>query len=117
MKSRVVSLRLPKPLSGDLERSSARANLSKGTGLDLLLRYAIANRELLRKLNDCPDLWDTKLETRIPVSTFLQLKSACKHLGISLSGYIRTLLYHFYITKRLHFVESNGHYTLADRHE
>jgi hypothetical protein len=117
MKSQVVSLRLPKSLNADLERSSARAELSKGSGLELLLRHAVTTRELLLKLNDSPDLWDTKLDARISIPTFLQLKSDCEQLGIPVSVYIRKVLYHFYVTKRLHFMESKGRYTLAYRHE
>jgi hypothetical protein len=117
MDSRVISLRLPKALYADLERSAAKANLSRPGGLDLLLRCSIANCELLAKVNDCPGLWDAKLDARIPISTFLQLRSACERLGIPVSVYIRKLLYHFYVTKHLGIVESNGHYTLAYRHD
>ena len=116
-KSRVISLRLPKALNNDLERSAAKANLSLPGGLDLLLRCSFSNCELLAELIDCPDLWDAKLDTRIPMSTFLQVKSACQRIGISISVYIRRLLYHFYATKKLKIVESNGHYTLAYRHD
>jgi hypothetical protein len=117
IKSRVISLRLPKALSTCLERSSGSAKLSLPGGLDLLLRCSFSNCELLAQLKDCPDLWDAKLDARIPVSTFLQLKFACQRIGISISVYIRRLLYHFYATKKLKIVESNGHYTLAYRHD
>jgi len=115
--SRVVSLRLPTALIADLERSAARANLSKPGGLGLLLRCSLRNCELLTQLKDCPDLWDAKLDARIPVSTFQQLRSACLRLGIPVSVYTRKLLYHFYVTRELKIVERNGHYTLADRHD
>ena len=115
--SRVVSLRLPKALIADLERSAARASLSMPGGLDLLLRCSLGNCELLTQLKDCPDLWDAKLDARIPISTFQHLKSVCLRLGIPISVYTRKLLYHFYVTKELKIAEANGHYTLADRHD
>jgi len=117
MDNRVISVRLPKALNRDLERSAAKANLSRPGGLDLLLRCSVGNCEPLAQLKDCPDLWDAKLDARIPASTFLQLRSACERLGIPVSVYIRKLLYHFYVTKRLRIVELNGHYTLAHRHD
>jgi len=117
MENRVISLRLPKGLIAALEKSAVRAKLSKPGGLDLLLRCSFENGELLAKLRDCPDLWDGKLDARIPLSTFLQLRSACERLGIPISVYIRKLLYHFYVTKSMRIVESNGCYTLAYRHE
>jgi hypothetical protein len=117
MTSRVASLRLPKELTVDLERSAARANLSRSGGLDLLLRCSVGNGELLARLKDSPDLWDAKLDARISNSTFENLKSACERLGVAVSVYIRKLLYHLYETKTLRLVESGSHYTLAYRHD
>ncbi len=117
MENRVISLRLPSKLDSVLEQASERAKLSVSGGLDLLLRCSIANAELLAKLKDSPDLWGAKLDARIPISTYGQVKSECGRLGISVSVYIRTLLYHLYVTKRLSVIESNGHYTLAYRHD
>jgi hypothetical protein len=117
MDNRVISLRLPKALDSALETSAGQAKLSVPGGLDWLLRNSFANCELLGKLADCPDLWDAKLDARIPVSTFGQLRSVCERLGIPVSVYVRKLLYHYYVTKRVKFVGSNGHYTLAYRHD
>jgi len=117
MTSRVISLRLPKALIVALEKSAAQAKLSRSGGLDLLLRCSVGNGELLVRLKDSPDLWDAKLDARIPNSTFDNLRSACERLGIPVSVYIRKLLYHFYETKTLRIVGSDGHYTLAYRHD
>ena len=117
MTSRVVSRRLPKALTEALERSAARAKLSRSGGLDLLLRCSVGNGELLGCLKDSPDLWDDKLDARIPNSTFENLRSACERLGIPVSVYIRKLLYHLYGTKTLRVAESGGYYTLAYRHD
>jgi hypothetical protein len=114
---RVVSLRLPKALDVILKQCAANSNLSVSDGLDLLLRGSIDGSERLATLQDSPQFWDTKLDVRIPLSTYGKVKSVCERFGISVSVYIRTLLYHLYDTKRVCLIESNGHYTLADRHD
>lgn len=115
--TRVISLRLPSAVDAALVRSAVKAGLSVSGGLDWLLLNSFGNCQLLRQLADCPDAWDAKLDARIPITTFEQLKSAAGQLGVSVSVYIRKLLYHFYETKRLRYVQSDGHYTLAGRHE
>ncbi len=113
----VISLRLPSVAKAALARSAAHAGGSVPEGLDWLLRNSFGNCQILRQLPDCPDVWDSKLDARIPTSTFQVLKSAAAQLGTSVSVYVRKLLYHFYVTKRLTYVRSNGHYTLAGRHD
>jgi len=117
MKSQVISARVPRALRAELERASARAHLSVGGGLDLLLRCSVANRELFLQMSDCHDSWDAKVDARISLSTFTELKTVCEQLGIPVSVYVRKLLYHLYGTRTVKFVGSNGHYTLAYRHE
>ncbi len=113
----VISLRLPSVAKAALARSAASAGGSVPEGLDWLLRNSFGNCQILRQLPDCPDVWDAKLDARIPTGTFQVLKSLAAQLGTSVSVYIRKLLYHFYVTKRLTYVRSNGHYTLAGRHD
>lgn len=115
--SRVVSLRLPSLVNAVLARSAADAGMSVSGGLDWLLRNSFSNCQLLARMPDCPDMLDAKLDVRIPVSTGEQLKSAAGQLGIPISVYMRKLLYHFYVTKNLGYMQSNGHYTLAGRHD
>jgi hypothetical protein len=117
MPTRVISLRLPAAVEVLLARSAAIAGGSVPDGLDWLLRNSFGNCQLLRQLADSSDVWDSKLDARIPTNTFEQLKSATGQLGISVSVYVRKLLYHFYVTKRLRYVQSDGHYTLAGRHD
>ncbi|HEY3973469.1 MAG TPA: hypothetical protein VGM18_10720 [Candidatus Sulfotelmatobacter sp.] len=116
MKSRVVSLRVPAAVDAALARSTSDAGLSDSAGLDLLLRNSFDNCQLLFDLADCPDFLNSKLDVRIPLLTFERLQSATEQLKIPASVYIRKLLYHFYITKSLRYVQSDGHYTLAGRH-
>jgi hypothetical protein len=113
----VVSLRLPSETVAALERSAADARLSVAGTLDWFLRYSVENFELLRGLADCPDRPDAKLDARVPGSTFDSLRAAASQLKVSPSVYIRRLLFHFYVTKRLKYVQSRGHYTLAYRHD
>jgi hypothetical protein len=117
MTTRVISLRLPSIVNTALERSAAHAGLSVSGGLDLLLRNSFSNCQLLRELADCPDILDAKLDVRIPVSTFLQLRSATQNLDMPISVYIRKLLFHFYGTKQIAYALTDAHYTLAGRHD
>ena len=113
MTSRVISLRLPSAIHGALARSSADAGMSVSGGLDWLLRNSFGNCQLLLALTDCPDALDAKLDVRVPPCTFEQLRLATESLRIPISVYIRKLLYHFYVTKQLRYVQSDGHYTLS----
>jgi hypothetical protein len=115
MKTRVISLRLPSAANLALERFSARAGLSVANGLDCLLQNSFGNCQLLVSLADCSDQLDEKLDIRLPQQTVEQLKSVTCQIGIPVSVYIRKLLYHFYVTKRLCYLPLNGHYTLAGR--
>ncbi len=113
----VISLRLPSVVKAALARSAANAGGSVPEGLDWLLRNSFGNCQILRPLPDCPDAWDSKLDARIPTGTFEQLKLTAGELHTSVSVYVRKLLYHFYVSKRLTYVQSDGHYTLAGRHD
>lgn len=117
MENRVISVRLSKASVADLEKAAARTNLSTSDGLDLLLRCSVSNGQLLASLKDSPDLSDAKLDVRISISTFMELKSACERGKMSVSVCIRKLLYHLYGTKTVQIVESGGRYTLAYRHD
>lgn len=117
MKNRVISLRLSRQLDAILKRCALRADLSVSGGLDLLLRHSAHHYEPLLKLKDCPDIWDAKLDVRIPLSTYAPIKAFCERSGIPVSVYIRKLLYHLYVTKCLQLIEENGHYTLACHHD
>jgi hypothetical protein len=115
--TRVISLRLPPAVDRALLRSAADSGRSASSGLDWLLLNSFGNCQLLRQLPDCPDVWDAKRDARIQTSTFEQLKFATEQLGVSISVYVRKLLYHFYVTKRLKYVREDGHYTLAGHHD
>jgi hypothetical protein len=115
--TRVISLRLPSAVDNGRLRSAADAGRTASSALEWLLLHSFWNCQLLQHLDDCPDVWDAKLDARIRISTFNQLKSATEQLRIPISVYVRKLLYHFYVTKRLWYVQADGHYTLAGRHD
>ena len=117
MSTRVVSLRLPAAMLEALARSAADAQLTVAGALEWLLRNSFGNSDLLRSLEDCPERPNVKLDARITGTTLNSLRVVTAPLRISTSVYIRTLLYHFYVTKRLKYVQSNGRYTLAGRHD
>jgi len=100
-----------------LARSAADARMSLPGALEWLLRNSVENSDLLRGLEDCPERPNAKLDARITGATLDSLRVATAQLRISTSVYIRKLLYHFYVTKRLKYVRSNGRYTLAGRHD
>jgi hypothetical protein len=117
METRVISVRIPRVAVTALEQSAARANVSVARAVDWLARNSFDNSELLRELGDCPEPCNVKVDARISVATIESLRGAAVRLGISMSVYIRQLVYHFYITKKVWYVESDGRYTLAFRHD
>src|SRR5712692_1340184 len=117
METRVISVGVPRAAVTALEQSAARANVSVPRAVDWLVRNSVDNFEPLRELSDCPEPCNVKVDARIPLTTIESLRRSAAQLGISMSVYIRKLVYHFYITKRLRYVESNGRYTLACRYD
>jgi hypothetical protein len=115
MASEIISVRLSASIDAELRVSAARARLSVSGAVEWLLRNSIGNFELLRGLPDCIEPLTSKIDARITEYSLEQLKLASQRLGISISVYARRLLYHFYATKRLFYVESDGRYTLAVR--
>jgi hypothetical protein len=117
MPTEIISVRFTASVDAELRASAARARLSASGALEWLLRNSIGNFELLRDLPDSTEPRPSKIDARIADHTLEQLRLASQSLGISISVYARRLLYHFYVTKRLLYVESDGHYTLAVRHD
>ena len=117
METRVISLRLPRTAMTALEQSVAQAKVSVAQGVDWLVRNSLGNFWLLRGLEDCPEYCNAKLDVRVPVTTLEPLRAVAAQLGISISVYVRRLLYHFFITKRVKYESQNGRYTLAYRHD
>ncbi|HWX94052.1 MAG TPA: hypothetical protein VNY29_15600 [Terriglobales bacterium] len=117
MKTSVVSLRLPSTVVADLEAIASYNRVSVGVALDWFLGTSLANSEALRGLQDCQDHCNRKLDARIPITTLEPLRAATTNLGISIAVYIRKLLYHSFVTKKLRYVQSQGDYTLANRHD
>jgi hypothetical protein len=117
VKTRVVSLRLPAVIVAALKQTAAYNRVSTSGALGWLLRSSLGNFELLRGLQDCSEYYGAKLDARIPLTTFEPLGAATTQMGMTITVYIRKLLYHFYVTKRLKYIQSEGRYTLAYRHD
>jgi hypothetical protein len=115
--TRVISLRVPAAVSAALALSAADAGLSVSGTVDWLLSNSFSNCLLLTRLTDSLEALDAKLDVRIPLNTFEQLGSVSKQMGIPISVYTRKLFYHFFVSKKLRYVPSEGHYTLAGRHD
>jgi len=117
MKTCVVSLRLPSAVVADLEAIANYNRVSGAAVLDWFLCTSLSHSEVLRGLQDCQEHCDRKLDARIPITTLEPLRAATKDLGISITVYIRKLLYHSFVTKRLRYLQSEGRYTLAYHHD
>lgn len=115
MTDHIISVRLPAAVNSALRASAGNAHLSVPAALDWLLRNSFGNFESLRGLADSCEGLNSKLDARIPIQTFEQLKLTSNKLGIPISVYVRRLLYNFYVTKRVHYLKSESHYTLAER--
>jgi hypothetical protein len=117
MEEQILSFRLPGFLINLLRASAANSRRSVPQAVDWLLCNSISNSQILRNFADCPDRLTSKLDVRIPIRTLEQLKIASQTLGMSISVYTRTLLYHFYVSKRVFYLKSGDRYTLAIRHD
>jgi hypothetical protein len=117
MEDRILSFRLPGFLANLLRASAANSRRSVPQAMDWLLCNSISNSQILRGFADCPEQLTSKLDIRIPIRTFEELRMASRTLGISVSVYTRTLLYHFYVTKWVFYMKSGDRYTLAVRHD
>ena len=117
MTTRVISLRLPSAVYAALQRSAVNAHMTVSGGLDWLLVHSFGNCQVVTSLNDCAEVLDAKLDVRVSATTFEQLKAVIGPLNIPVSVYTRKLLYHFFVTKKLRYVQSNGRYTLAGCHD
>jgi len=82
----------------------------------LILEHSLCGRYEFGGLSDAQEFLDAKLDTRLADELVSRLRDRSERLQVSVSVYIRTILY-AYFTKRLVFVESEGHYTLEENHD
>jgi len=115
--TQVISVRLPPSLAPAVAAGAENGQMPISEALDLLLPCSFDGSEIFLSLEDCPGLWTSKVDVRLPVPTVDSLKFVCHQLGIPLSVYVRKLLYHFYLSKKIWVVEKDGHYKLAGGHD
>jgi hypothetical protein len=113
MKTCVISLRLPSAVVADLEAIAAYNRVSVAAVLDWFLCTSLSHSELLLGLRDCEEHCGRKLDARIPITTSEPLRAVTVNLRISITVYIRKLLYRSCVTKQLRYLQSQGRYTLA----
>ena len=111
--TKTVSVRIPASLAAAARADAENAEMSFSELLNLLLECSFDGSEILCALEDFPGLLDFKLDVRITYQTVNSLKSVCQRLGLPLGVYVRKLLYHFYVTKKVSVVGKVGHYKLA----
>lgn len=113
--SRVVSVRVPSVLERAVYANANRSKMLTSQIVGLILEHSVSGHYDFSRLTD-EEFLDAKLDVRLADELVTKLHLISKSLRVSVSVYIRTILYAYY-SKRLVFVERNGHYTLEENHE
>jgi hypothetical protein len=107
-------------MTSRLERAirlhAARSGMVVSAIACLILEHALCGQYSFSALQDINEFLDAKFDIRLPHELIPKLRSESQRLGVSVSVYIRKILYSFY-TKRLVFVETDGLYTLEENHD
>lgn len=117
MTTDVISARVPSFVLRLLRTHAENAKASVADAVNWLLLISFGYSQILRGLTDCVGPRNAKLVVRIPTSTSDQLTLSAEQLGLSISAYTRKLLYHVYVTRRLVYVKTDDHHTLALRRD
>jgi len=112
--SRVVSIRVPAVLDRCVYANANRSNMLASQIVGLILEHSISGHYDFSRLTD-EEFLDAKLDVRLADELVAKVRLVSKSLQVSVSVYIRTILYAYY-SKRLVFVERDGHYTLEENH-
>lgn len=109
----VVSIRVPSALERAVRANAARSRMLASQIVRLILEHSLGGRYDFGGLPDSQEVLEEKLDIRLADELVFKLRVESKRLRVSVSVYIRTILYAYY-TKRLVFVEREGHYTLEE---
>ena len=116
--TKVISVRVPGAVRVALFAHAKQLRRSPADVLRILISYSLERLEGLAPLADCPDSLDDKFDARIPLELAEKLKTNCRAHRLSSSRFVRKLLFHFYVTKKVKFIEEEkGHYNLAVCHD
>ncbi len=114
--SKVVSVRMQTGLAGEIERAAAGRNMSKSAFIGWALVLALQDNLDVSAFPDPPEPADYKLDIRIPDETLACLRPVCDRLKMSLSVFIRRLVYAG-CTGRVTLEQAGGRYKLVANYD
>jgi hypothetical protein len=115
--TKVASIRVPSGLVQAIRRNAARSGMTVSAIAGLILEHSLTGQYNLEALlEDIPGFLDAKLDFRCSEELIANLRDESQRLQVSVSVYIRMILCAYY-TKRLVFVERDGHYTLEENRD
>ena len=114
---RLVWIRLPQSTYATFVEGVSRAGLGRSEAVELLLNHCGPGAGIMLRLGDTAEMLDSKLGVRLPSDCLATLEAVCTEKKVPISVYIRKLIYHFLVTKKVWFLKEEGHYTLAIRHD
>jgi hypothetical protein len=114
--TKVVSIRIPFALEQAIRRNAARSRMTVSSISGVILEHSLCGQYSFSALRDGNEFLDAKLDIRLPNELISKLRAESKRLRVSVSVYVRRILYAYY-TKRLVFTETEGHYTLGENHD
>lgn len=112
---KLIWIRLPESVYTEFVGQATRANLAYSEAVEFLIRRSGPGMDIVVGLEDTPDPLSKKLGVRIAHGYVATLEALCRLNQLPVSVYIRKLLYHFLVTKKIWFVQKDDHYTLAFR--
>lgn len=114
--SGVVSIRMPSGLERLIRLNAAHSHMLVSDVPRLILEHALCGQYSFSALQDVPEFLEAKLDIRLSDELISRLRTESQRLRVSVSVYIRTILYAYY-TKRLVFIETGECYTLGENHD
>jgi predicted DNA-binding protein len=112
----IVSIRLESEIEQAIRRNAARSRMTVSSIAGVILEHSLCGQYSFSALKDSNEFLDAKLDIRLPNELISKLRVESKRLRVSVSVYIRRILYAYY-TKRLVFTETEGHYTLGENRD
>ncbi len=110
--TRVVSIRMPEVLARAVRGNATRSEMPISELVRWFLGHVLEDGCNVFELSDPTGCLDSKLDIRLSDETLSQIRSQCEGLNLSVSTYLRIVLYAYY-TRRLVFAETGDRYTLV----
>jgi hypothetical protein len=114
--TKVVSIRVPQPLADEVRKTAKNKRTSVSALVAWVLNISLVDGLDLSRIPDAREPLDCKLDLRLSEDLFHQLHPVCEGLRVSISVYVRTILYGGY-TQRLAIKKEGGRYKLVHNHD